>query len=235
MSEKNNGIMIGACPDCGGLAQLVGDENHLDYVIHLPPQPCKQRTVQHAYLELKSRLEEMEKAEPVAWGWFDCEGFFKAYESEDEAKGAVEQLGQVGDYAVPLYSHPPAPTAVPDGYVLMPANHLPKEMEAAAVEAAREYMQRTGGNCMKTIYKALVNHAKDAAPAPAEAADALIKRAEEEIQFLMLAADQYEEMEDFELSKESVRLVSIIRDLVIALRRAAPDPGIEGSAGGQSQ
>jgi hypothetical protein len=60
--------------------------------------------------------------------------------------------------------------AVPDGYVLMPANHLPKEMEAAAAEAAKEYMQRTGGNCMKTIYQALVNHAKGA-PAPAEKPD----------------------------------------------------------------
>jgi len=51
---------------------------------------------------------------------------------------------------------------VPEGWRLVPADYLPEEMENAAVDAAREYMERTGGNCMKTIYKALV----DAAPQP---------------------------------------------------------------------
>jgi hypothetical protein len=49
-----------------------------------------------------------------------------------------------------------------DGWVLVPADHLPEVMEKAAVAAAREYTARTGGNCMKTIYKALVK----AAPQP---------------------------------------------------------------------
>lgn len=56
--------------------------------------------------------------------------------------------------------NPATPQA--DGWVLVPADHLPEVMEKAAVAAAREYTARTGGNCMKTIYKALVN----AAPQP---------------------------------------------------------------------
>jgi hypothetical protein len=59
-----------------------------------------------------------------------------------------------------LLSTPTKPQA--DGWVLVPADHLPEVMEKAAVAAAREYTARTGGNCMKTIYKALVK----AAPQP---------------------------------------------------------------------
>ncbi len=60
----------------------------------------------------------------------------------------------------------PAPATEPGaessmhGYVLMPSDHLPPAMEQAAVNAAREYTARTGGNCMKTIYRALVAAAK---------------------------------------------------------------------------
>ena len=69
-----------------------------------------------------------------------------------------------------LYVQPPS-GEVPEGYALVPTDHLPPAMEAAAIDAAREYMERTGGNCMKTIYRALVTAATPPKPAKPVATD----------------------------------------------------------------
>lgn len=107
------------------------------------------------------RAARSHDAEPVAWvSKQDWKWFLESETGIDFFHPRHRR--HLGD--IPLYAQPPS-VEVPEGYTLVPTDHLPANMEAAAIAAAREYMERTGGNCMKTIYRALVTAATPPKPA----------------------------------------------------------------------
>lgn len=53
---------------------------------------------------------------------------------------------------------------------------------------------------------------------------ALLQRVDNEVEFLRTAADTYEDHEDFELAAESMRIISLLRSLVSAIRNTTLHP-----------
>ena len=152
------------CAQCDALRlRIKAAEKERDSTMRLADRlALALNTSNHERDNLRAKIAEMEKQEPVAYLPLSSA---RMLESGVVASGVVWNCRDKAASDIPLYARPgaqPAPI-IPEGWMLVPIEPT-HEMVNAFVSAARAYMQEYGGNSPQVMWAAMLAAAPEAKP-----------------------------------------------------------------------